>query len=261
MPELPDVEVYRRYLRSTALHQRIEHVHVESPALLPGTTPQGLGRALKGEAFESTGRHGKHLFAELDHDGWLMLHFGMTGSLAYFRHREDTPDYTRCLFTFANGFHLAYVAPRKLGRIALVDSPQSFVTEHGLGPDALGLDAEAFQRLASGRRGGVKSWLMDQETMAGVGNVYSDEILFQAGIHPRRSVADLDDEALHRLHRALRSVLEAAIEAHAEPSRMPESFLLPHREQGGRCPKCNAQVEKVQAAGRTAWYCPKCQLL
>jgi len=259
MPEAPDVELHRKYLDATALHLRIEHTHVDSPALLSGTTPQGLGRALKGRSFQSTCRHGKYLFAAVEHGGWLVLHFGMTGRLEYFQDRQDTPDYTRCLFAFANGFHLAYVAPRKLGRIALTDSPQSFIRDRNLGPDVLDLSVAAFLRLASQRRGSIKSWLMNQEIMAGIGNIYSDEILFQAGVHPRRAVGDLGEKELRNLHRSLRYVLKASIEAGADPSRMPACFLLPHRERRGHCPKCHAPLEKIQAAGRTAWYCRRCQ--
>ncbi len=266
MPELPDVEVYRRYLNATALHQPIERTHVEDARLLVGTTPQGLGRALKGRSFESSCRHGKYLFAALDRGGWLVLHFGMTGRLAYFRNPEHEPDYTRCTVTFRNEFRLAYVARRKLGHITLADSPGSFVRERNLGPDALSLSARDLCHLASGRRGYAKSWLMDQHAMAGIGNVYSDEILFQAAIHPRCPVPDLDEQALERLHRALRHVLETAIEAKADPGRMPRHFLLPHRHTGGRCPHCGRLVTHLQAAGRRppatgrrAWYCPACQ--
>lgn len=259
MPELPDVELYRRYLNATALHQAIAHTHTEDASILSGISPQGLGRALAHRSFESTGRHGKYLLIALQHGGWLVLHFGMTGTLKYFQERGDTPRYTRALFSFDNGFHLAYAAPRKLGSIRLVDSPQELVQAQRLGPDALDVTRDEFRQLAAGRRGAVKSWLMDQETMAGIGNVYSDEILFQAGIHPRRQVGQLDEAALNQLHAKLRQVLETAIGAHAEPDRFPAGFLLPHRKPGGTCPRCEGTVETIRSGGRSAWYCPACQ--
>ena len=259
MPELPDVEVYRRYLNSTSLNQRIEHIHVESPSILYETTPQGLGYALKHKSFRSTKRHGKYLFVATGNEKWLIMHFGMTGDVKYFKHETETPDYTQFLITFENGFHLAYVAPRKLGRIALTDSPQTWIKEHELGPDAFDLTEEEFVKQAAKRRGGVKSWLMDQTSIAGIGNIYSDEILFQAGIHPRRSVSSLDKTAWNTLYKAMRDVLEAAISAGASTDKIPSTFLLPHRKQGGRCPRCDTPVEAVKAAGRTAWYCPRCQ--
>jgi formamidopyrimidine-DNA glycosylase len=259
MPELPDVEVYRRYLNATALHQAIVHTRTEDASILSGVSPQGLGRALAHRSFESTGRHGKYLLVALQRGGWLVLHFGMTGMLKYFQDRGDIPRYTRALFSFENGFHLAYAAPRRLGSIRLVDSPQELVKSQRLGPDALAITLDEFREMAAGRRGAVKSWLMDQEAMAGIGNVYSDEILFQARIHPKRQVGQLDGATLKRLHGKLQKVLETAIGARANPQRMPSGFLLPHRQPGGSCPRCGTALETLRSGGRTAWYCPRCQ--
>lgn len=259
MPELPDVEVYRRYLDVTSLHQRIGQVHVMSPSILFETSPQGLGHALTHHSFQSTGRHGKYLFIETDSEKWLVMHFGMTGDLRYFKNQHKIPDYTRLLIDFENGFHLAYLSPRKLGRITLTDSPQSWVRENGLGVDAFDLSEEEFVRRAAQRRGSVKTWLMDQSSIAGIGNIYSDEILFQAGIHPQRSVSSLDTADLNTLYKAMGHVLNAAINAGADPGKMPSAFLLPHRKQGERCPRCDTPVVSIKTAGRTAWYCPRCQ--
>ncbi|MGD2075820.1 MAG: DNA-formamidopyrimidine glycosylase family protein [Gammaproteobacteria bacterium] len=259
MPELPDVEVYRRYLNATALHQAIAHTSTEDASILSGISPQGLGRALAHRSFESTGRHGKYLLIALQRGGWLVLHFGMTGTLKYFRNGGEAPRYTRALFSFDNGFNLAYAAPRRLGSIRLVDSPKELVKSQRLGPDALDVTLDQLRKLAAGRRGAVKSWLMDQQAMAGIGNVYSDEILFQARIHPRTLVSRLDGGALKRLHATLRKVLETAIAAQAEPARMPAGFLLPHRSPGGACPRCGESLETLRSGGRTAWYCPACQ--
>jgi formamidopyrimidine-DNA glycosylase len=259
MPELPDVEVSRRYLDATALHQPVAHTHVEDSAVLSGTTPQGLGRALSHQSFLSTQRHGKYLLVELERRGWMVLHFGMTGSIKYFKARGDAPRYTQVLFSFDNGFHLAYIAPRKLGAVGLADNPQALAAAHHLGPDALDADLDRFRELAAGRRGAVKSWLMDQQSLAGIGNVYSDEILFQAGIHPKRPVHKLDDSEIARLHEQLRDVLCAAIDAEADPARMPDHFLLPRRRPGAECPRCSGTVQTIKAGGRTAWFCPTCQ--
>jgi formamidopyrimidine-DNA glycosylase len=261
MPELPDVEVYKRYLDSSALHQRIDHVHVESPEILSGTTPQGLGRALKGQSFDTSCRHGKYLFIALDKTGWLVLHFGMSGRLDYFKHNNGEPDYTRCLFSFDNGFDLAYIAPRKLGHVALTNKAQSFIINHMLGPDAYGLSEAQFLALAAGHHGTIKGWLMNQKIMAGIGNIYSDEMLFRTGIHPKQSMDKVDQNALKRLYNALHSVLETAINAQADPGRMPSSFLLSHRKAGEHCPKCGTEIAMIKVSGRSAWYCPSCQQL
>jgi len=260
MPELPDVETWRRYLDATALHQEVDLVRVPAPQVLAGTTPQGLGHMLKGRCIDKTCRHGKYLFARLDTREHLVLHFGMTGRLQYSRDGGRDCDVTACIH-FSNGSQLAYIAPRKLGRIAVTGSVDGFVAAHQLGPDVLSIDADHFAGLVQGRHGAVKSWLMNQHIMAGIGNVYSDEILFQARIHPRHQVKALDHDELTRLHEALRRVLETAIEAKAEPDRMPESFLLPHRRDGGRCPCCDACLDTARVGGRTAWFCPRCQQL
>lgn len=140
-----------------------------------------------------------------------------------------------------------------------VDSVDQFVEAHKLGPDALSLDLNEFRELASKRGGKVKPWLMNQSVMAGLGNVYSDEVLFQARVHPDCQLKSLDDKKVRDLHRATMKVLKAAIKAEADPARMPKSFLLPHRRDGEHCPRCSGELEKIKAAGRTAWLCPRCQ--
>jgi len=259
MPELPDVEVYRRYMNATALHQPVDELEVPAPRLLSGTTPQGLGHALKGDCFESTHRHGKYLFASTASRKHLVLHFGMTGELEYSRKRSSLHPHAALRIRFGNGALLQYIAPRKLGTIAVTGSIEDFVSAHELGPDALAIDQQRWLELARGRRGSAKSWLMNQSVIAGIGNIYSDEILFQAKIHPRRALKSLDERDLQRLHEATHDVLQAAISAHAEPSDLPRNFMLPHREEGGRCPRCGSELKKISVSGRSAWYCPDCQ--
>lgn len=259
MPELPDVEQFRRYFNATALHQHIARVHVQGPSLLVATSPQGLGRALHKKTFQSAARHGKYLFAELNDSKWLVLHFGMSGHLEYAQRDGGAPEYTQFSVDFDNGYQLDYVAPRKLGRIALADSPGDWVAQQQLGPDALAIGEEQFVRLASERHSEVKPWLMDQHNIAGIGNYYSDEILYQSGIHPKHKLADLDESDFKMLYRALHSVLETAIEKKADPEKLPRSFLLPQRRKGGHCPACDTKLETTKVGGRTAWYCPHCQ--
>jgi formamidopyrimidine-DNA glycosylase len=255
MPELPDVETYRRYLGARTLRQRIRRVEVAAPSLLPDISERKLRGALVGRRFRSTRRHGKHLFVRIGDERWLMLHFGMTGSPSYYRH--GPPRYTRLLIDFERGGYLA--DPRKLGRIALASSPREFVRSHRLGPDALALGRAAFRALASRNRGAIKPWLMNQRVIAGIGNIYADEILFQARIHPRRGVDALERRELARLFTSLRGVLQKAIAAHADAARMPQSFLLPRRRRGARCPRCGARIKSMAVGARTAYYCPKCQ--
>jgi formamidopyrimidine-DNA glycosylase len=120
-------------------------------------------------------------------------------------------------------------------------------------------DRERFEALADDRRGGTKCWLMDQGAMAGLGNVYSDEILFRARLHPKTPVAALDAAERERLFDAIADVLRISIDAGADPARVPDDFLLPHRERGAACPRCGGDIGQIKACGRTAWYCPHCQ--
>ncbi len=259
MPELPDVETYKRYVDATALKQTVTGVDMPSPSLLDHLTPQSLGRHLKGAQFAQTRRHGKYLFVQADERGWLVLHFGMTGRLEYARGEHPQPKGIGLVIRFAHDAHLAYIAPRKLGHIAWSQNPDAFVEGKHLGPDAMAVDLAQFRNLAAQRKGAVKAWLMDQKAIAGIGNVYSDEILLRAGVHPQTALQKLDKSAIGALHRAIKQVLQQAIKAKADPERMPKSFLLPNREEGMPCPRCGGKVKRVTAAGRSAYYCPKCQ--
>lgn len=195
----------------------------------------------------------------MEDSGWLVLHFGMSGRLQYAKSSAALPQDAELLMQFDSAAALAYIAPRKLGRIGWTEAPDDFIASLGLGPDALSVDYATFWDMARGRRGGVKAWLMDQSALAGIGNLYSDEILFQASVHPRQAVAELGDEQLKVLHRTMRRVLNQATDARADPDAMPRSFLLPHRHVGGRCPRCGERLSQIKAAGRTAFFCPHCQ--
>jgi formamidopyrimidine-DNA glycosylase len=259
MPELPDLEVFKRYVDSTSLHQKIETIEVKNGKVLGGVSAGGLKRGLEGRKFESTRRHGKHLFVELGVGRWLLLHFGMTGGLKYYKEADEEPAHARVLISFRNGYRLAFDDQRLFGKVDLIEDPDGYIQEHKLGLDPLDLDFPAFRERLEGRRGGIKATLMNQRVFAGIGNIYSDEILFQVRLHPRTSVGRLDEGSLHDLHQQTRRVLRAAIERGADPGGLPESFLLPHRQEGADCPRGNGKVQKTKAAGRTAYYCPTCQ--
>jgi formamidopyrimidine-DNA glycosylase len=262
MPELPDVEVFRKYFNSTSLHQEIREVKVLNRRMLKGISAPKLKSTLGGQSFRSTARHGKYLFAELKNGSWLVLHFGMTGFLKYFRHTDKEPPHDRLLLTFSNGYHLAYDCQRKLGEIGLVDDKERFVRERDLGPDALAPDFNlaAFKETFSrAKRSSVKSAFMNQKLTAGIGNVYSDEILFQTKIHPRTKVKNLAEKQLEKLFREMKKVLQTAIQCQATPERFPGSYIIPHRRRNGKCPRCSRQLERKKISGRSAYYCPRCQ--
>jgi formamidopyrimidine-DNA glycosylase len=253
----------RRYLQATSLHQEIENVRVDGVQLLERMSPDALKEGLVGRSFTATRRHGKYVFVALDGagEGFLVLHFGMTGGLRYFKHMDEEPEHDRVLFDFASRYHLAYISLRKLGEMTLVDDVERFIERRELGPDVLHPDfsLEAFKEVVEGRRVMAKALLMDQHTLAGIGNVYADEILFQAGVHPRTKISELDQEALEALFHTMRGVLREAVEHQAHPDRFPDSFIVPHRHDEGRCPRCGAGLERVQVSSRTSYFCPNCQ--
>jgi formamidopyrimidine-DNA glycosylase len=260
MPELPDVEIFKRYLDATALHQKIEGVRIDDARVLKGVSKRSLRRRLVKHALEKTRRHGKHLFARVGDAGWLRLHFGMTGFLRYFKKQDKAPGHVRLQIDFANGYRLAYDNQRLLGQVGWVQNPDQYAAEEKLGPDALnGLTPGGFKQILSDRKGFVKSALMNQSVIAGLGNVYTDEILFRARLHPRARLADLSEKEIEKLFDAMQAVLAKAIAAKADPEKMPPGFLLPHRDRQGRCPRCGHDLEKLTVAGRSGYACPNCQ--
>lgn len=261
MPELPDVEVLKRYLDSTSLHKKIEDVDLKETQMLEGIGKKKFESGLKGRKFTLTRRHGKYLLVELDDENWLEMHFGMTGDLKYFKDLDDQPEYTQLLFHFDNGYYLGYKMTRKLGTLSILDDADEFIQEKELGPDPLekGFDFETFKQALKGRRGMAKSTLMNQEVLAGLGNVYTDEILFQARIHPKAKVNDLDDQDLRKLYDCMKEVLETAIDHQAKPDTFPKTYIIPKREEGQTCPGCKGEVRRIKVSGRSGYYCPECQ--
>jgi formamidopyrimidine-DNA glycosylase len=259
MPELPDVQIFKEYVDATALHQRIRDVTVRASGLLDGVSARTVRSRLGGHELAETRRHGKHLFVRVTADGWLRLHFGMTGELASFKDEADMPEHARLGLEFTSGYHLAYVNVRKFGEIGLVDDVDAFVEAEGLGPDALGLDRGAFREALAGRRGAIKATLMNQAVLAGLRNLYADETCFAAGLDPRSRTEKLNDATIDDLHRAMRKVLAQAIEARVEMDRFPRSFLLPSRERDGTCPRCGKALRRAKISRRTTYYCPRHQ--
>ncbi len=265
MPELPDVCGFERYLQSTALKQRVARSHLTAERLLLGVTRQRLQSRLKGARLQRTLRRGKWLLVELHDDGrsrgWLGLHFGMTGELRYFEATRPQPDvlpeHTRLLLSLENGYHLAYQSQRLLGYVTHVNNPAAFFEQQEVGPDALegGLDPAGLERRLQGRRAQIKTALMDQSLQAGIGNVYADEILFQAEVHPATPIPELKATQLRHLQRVIQRVLRVACRHGGEVQALPRTYLLPHREQGARCSRCGGRIAKIRIAGRPTYLC------
>jgi formamidopyrimidine-DNA glycosylase len=264
MPELPDVECFRRLARGHFQGGLISHVEVADPASLAGTAVAAR-QGLEGQHLREVGRHGKYLFLDFAEDTVLVMHFGPAGMLSRVPSGQDEPKYVRFRLDFENGTSLAYVNRRRIGRVRLVDSVARFVEQSELGPDALdsAFDFAAFQARLSGRKPAIKLVLIDQSRLAGIGNTWSDEILFQARIHPACPAVALTAARTRTLYRAMRHVLEVAIDL--DPltegflTRLPSDFILPHRHPGGHCPRCDTELERVALSGHTSTCCPHCQ--
>jgi formamidopyrimidine-DNA glycosylase len=261
MPELPDVEVFRNYLNRTASNKKIDNVEVQDKDVLEGISARSLQIKLKGAKFKETDRLGKYMLVRFGKKSWLVLHFGMTGFLRYYKNEEEEPDHARVIFNFANRYKLAYDNQRKLGKVDIADGIEEYAEENEIGPDVLKdeFDLKRFREIMAQKRGLIKSTLMDQKSMAGIGNIYSDEILFRAGIHPASMTEKLDDKQVKKIFRALKTVLKKAVEAEVDPQKMPGSYLLPNREEGHKCPKCDGKIKTRKFSGRTGYYCNKNQ--
>lgn len=258
MPELPDAVVYERRIADVALDRPIASTTVVDPLILgDGLEPHRFDEVLRGRTLTDTHRHGKHVFARYgDETGWLALHFGMTGRVQYVADGE-MPEYAYVQFHFEKDGALAFECPRKFARVRLIDTPEAFIEAKGLGPDARRADVETFVEPFASRRGTIKGRLLDQKVVAGLGNIYADEALYQERIHPRTPVPDLTDEDLRGLHHAIREVVEAAIAVDSDPTALdPDRFMLPHRYGDERCPMTGVPLETEQVSGRTAYYSP-----
>lgn len=259
MPELPEVETFKRYLDRTSLHQRITAVEVRDGYVLKGVSARELARRIKGRRFENSRRHGKHLFVLAGDKLWLRLHFGMTGSLEYLNHDEVVPKAARVIFHFAGNRRLAFDDQRKFGEIELIQDVDEFLQTRSLGPDAVGISLSQFKAIVGKHRGAVKATLLNQQLVAGIGNLYADEILFRARMHPATEAARMSDKNRTRLFHSMRHVLEKAIAFKTDFNRLPKSWLLTHRGKPGRCPRCGRALKSATIGGRTSWFCARCQ--
>lgn len=259
MPELPEVEFFRQYMDNTSLDQTIQGVEVRNSLILEGTSAKQLSSKLMGKYFQSTQRHGKHLFARVARNLWMAFHFGMTGYFSYLQ-QSEVPDHTRLLISFSNRNRLAYVCQRMLGRVSLAQSMEQYIEKKNLGPDALHMDFESFKRQTQGRKGRVKYILMNQKIIAGIGNIYSDEILYQTGLHPWTSFNELDEKTVEMLFDNTKRVLTTVIDKKARLNKLPSTYLIPHRYKGGLCPTCGNYLKTLNFSGRTSYYCPQEQL-
>lgn len=259
MPELPDVESFKTYFDSTALHKKITDIDITSKKVLGNINGSSLKSELEGKKFTQTYRHGKYLFASLSNNSWIMFHFGMTGNLRYFKKIKHSRPHDRIIFSFSNGYHLTYVSQRLLGRVSLISNPDNFIKMHRLGPDALRINLDSFSETFSKKRSFVKTAIMEQKVISGIGNIYADEILFQAGIHPKTKVNRLSNGELKKLFSKIKEVLSTAVDLNADVDKFPSDYLIANRKEGKSCSKCGGKINKIKISNRSTYFCPECQ--
>ena len=274
MPELPEVESVRRRLAPVLEGRRLEHVEISDERLTRPFAAAEVAQALEGEVVREVGRRGKYLVVRFDSGRALLIHLRMTGSL---RHAPGgtLPDdpHRRAVATLDDGSDVAYRDVRRFGTWLLLEAPEvDEYVDARVGREPLEATFRArdlAERLAT-RRAPVKAAILDQRTVAGIGNIYADEALWRARIHPLTAARDLTQDELRALHRGIRRALEAGIRRQGSTLR---DYALPDGTSGamqtefkvyGRggepCDRCGTPVEKIRAAGRGTWYCPRCQV-
>jgi formamidopyrimidine-DNA glycosylase len=257
VPELPEVEHFRRFLSDHASGRTIERVVVTDAGILRGVKAATIDHALSGQRFEEPDRHGKWLIAWTTGPA-VLFHFGMTGDLEWAAGAEERHRHDRVVFVLDRG-ELRYRNMRKLGGLWLLHGPDDVAALLGsLGPDALHVSRRQFLERLERRRGRLKPALMDQRFVAGLGNILVDEILWQARIHPMTSVEALSDTQRDELFDRLRGVVRLAVEKddyHGNRRWLSHVRGLP----GARCPRGHGPLERTVIGGRTTYHCPRCQ--
>ena len=269
MPELPDVEATRRYLLNSGLAGRsVERVELLWPRAVRTPGIEDFVLTLHGLRIEEVGRRAKFLLLSLEQGWTLMMHLRMTGSLLVQPADSPRPAMTRNLYVLDDGRELRFVDPRKLGQIWLTQDTAPILAR--LGPEPLDPEftADVMGALLHGRSAPVKALLCDQSVIAGIGNIYADELLFAAGIDPLSPGSRLSGQQVERLHAETGPMLHGAIETltasmpyHGPPTESAEGLqrLRVPRKEGAPCSQCGVAILRVPVRGRSTYFCPACQ--
>ncbi|MEA2471210.1 MAG: formamidopyrimidine-DNA glycosylase [Thermoleophilaceae bacterium] len=275
MPELPEVETIKRYLAPHVEGRTIAGLEVLDPRWCDPAPPEELAQAVDGRRIERLSRRGKYLDWELEDEVHVVMHLRMTGTILLVAASEDAPErkHLRVRIELDDGNRALFVDPRRFGTgdVLLGDDARDDYFDRRLGVEPLSPDftAEALRAQAAGRKQPVKAFLLNQERVAGVGNIYADEALFIAGIHPLRPVGTLKRAQTAALRDAVIRVLNDGIEAKGasiddfrHPDGAQGSFqdrFLIHLREGEPCVRCGTAVKKMRAAGRGTYVCEHCQ--
>jgi len=266
MPEMPDLEVVVEVLGRKLLGATIGDVKVNKPIVVRNLTGQPLPQRIVGHTVLGVTRRGKFVLFEVDSSDWLVINPMRSGRLRYLEEGETARGKPHLALQFVGGSALQYKDSDRMGKVYITPDlglVPSFAT---LGPEALSSEVtlDAFGESLRRRRGEIKGVLTNQTFIAGIGNAYADEILFEAGIYPFRKSPSLSQEEVERLYRAMHTVLQGAV--HTLRARVGEDihieirdFLQVHGRAGEPCPRCGTQISAVSARRRTANFCRSCQ--
>ncbi|GBE57746.1 formamidopyrimidine-DNA glycosylase [bacterium BMS3Abin01] len=275
MPELPEVETIRRQLDPLVRDRIIGRVEIPDPTVAAPWSAARFRRAISGKRIQRLTRRGKYLRFELADGETLVIHLRMTGRLTHLERRPggDRRRHLRLLLHLDDGTFIAFHDTRRLGKAFIIPAGDSRAYWQKLGPEPLGrsFTPARLAKMTAGRDRQIKTLLMDQSFIAGIGNIYADEALFDAGIDPRRPAGKLTQPEITRLHSSIRKTLKKAIRlegssidsyvnARGEKGGFQETFQV-HRRQGEPCPRCGHTIEKIRVGGRGTYFCPYCQKL
>ncbi|HKH15215.1 MAG TPA: bifunctional DNA-formamidopyrimidine glycosylase/DNA-(apurinic or apyrimidinic site) lyase [Solirubrobacterales bacterium] len=271
MPELPEVETIRRQLEPEITGRRIVAAEVLDERWARPTRPREVERALAGRTIEGVERRGKYLLLRLEGDSTLAMHLRMTGNLLLEDGSPDPP-YLRAQLRLDGGRRLLFTDPRRFGHAVVLrdhELDQYFAARLGVEPLSDALTAAELCRRAAGRRAPLKSFLLNQLGVAGIGNIYADEALFRAELHPLSPAGSMKPEDCERLRLGIVEALEAGLrsggasiddyrDARGQQGAMQDEFLV-HTREGKPCPRCGGEIERIVVAGRSTYFCPSCQ--
>ena len=270
MPELPEVETVRRRLAPVLEGRTFERVEIEDTRLTRPLEPLEVAAELEGERVAEVDRRGKYLIVRFESGRALLVHLRMTGTVLH----DPAPDppHRRALVTLDDGTRIVYRDVRRFGTWLLLEPGElEPYLAAKVGEEPLGrFTAKKLGERLAGRRAPLKAALLDQRTVAGLGNIYVDEALWYARLHPLRIAGGLDDDELRRLHRGIRRSLELGI---ARQGSTLTDYRLPDGSSGsmqrefrvyGRvdepCDRCGTPISKTRVGGRGTWFCPRCQM-
>jgi formamidopyrimidine-DNA glycosylase len=270
MPELPEVETIRRQLEPEVVGRRLESIEVLDPKWTEPVPPADVERAIAGRRIEALDRRGKWLLMGLDGGVWLVMHLRMTGNLVLTDAEEDR--FLRVRVALDDGRRLLFLDARRFGTGVVVDGDELeeyLGARAGIEPLSDAFTPDAIGELAAGRTAPLKSFLMMQSGIAGIGNIYADEALHRARLHPLSPAGSMRREHLEDLHEAIVETLEVGLsnggasiddyrDARGEEGSMQDEFLVYGRE-GQPCPSCGEPIRRIVIGGRSSFFCPRCQ--